>query len=454
MRSGKKTQKRSSVGKKLLYILTSLFGVVVILLSCVYGAFYHYYSKMNIVTTDDENAQYVSNAEIRPGDDIDTDHLSEEDLKQLAEIDQTYKAGDINFDFSDSNITNIMIVGTDYRGMGRFRSNSDAMVLISINKNTKKLFITSFMRDILLDVPQGGNHKQAGKAKLNSAFGYGGSSLMFQTYKDNFGIEIDKYVHMDFYNFMNIIDYLGGIDMYVSAEEAGAMNYPHIREMNNLLKLSPYDGFLRKQSGTFHLNGKQTLAYTRVRYVGGGDFGRTERQRKVIAEIIKKIKKMSAKKLNSFVERCLRYVTTNVSQTELMSLLLDAKDIMNYEQVNARIPIDSTYKSSKIQGTYVLLIDLKRNAEYWYSLVYLDKDISGEIIKEVEQEKAEAAAIKAVQGDAQLAVEEAINVAKGFKNAVKKATDPSYIAESSDEETVVSTDEEQVISSDSSSDDT
>ena len=453
MRSGKKSKKRSSVGKKLLYLCTSLLGVIVILISCAYGAFYHYYSKMNIVTADDERMQYVSAAEISPGDDIDTDNLSEEDLKQLEEIDQTNTAGDINFDFSDSNITNIMIVGTDYRGMGRYRSNSDAMVLISINKKTKKLFITSFMRDILLDVPKGGNHLQAGKAKLNSAFGYGGSSLMFQTYKDNFGIEIDKYVHMDFYNFMDIIDFLGGIDMYVSAEEAGAMNYPHIREMNNLLKLSPYDGYLRKQSGTFHLNGKQTLAYTRVRYVGGGDFGRTERQRKVIAEIIKKIKKMSAKNLNSFVERCLRYVTTNVSQTELMSLLLDAKDIMNYEQVNARIPIDNTYKGSKIQGTYVLLIDLKRNADYWYSLVYLDQDISEKLFKEIEKEKAEAAAIKTLQGDAQLAVEAAVNAAKDTKKAVEEMINPSNGAEQSEEETITASGEEEAISSETNSDD-
>ena len=411
MSSGKKRKKRGSVGKKILYLFTSLLGVIVILMSCAYGAFYHYYSRMNIVRSG-EDFEYVSGADLIQDDEFDKDTMSAEDLKQLEEIDQEYKPGNINYDFSDTSITNIMIVGTDSRERGRYRSNSDAMVLVSINKKTKKLFITSFMRDIFVDVPAGGNHKNAGKAKLNSAFGYGGSELMFQTYENNFGIKIDKFVHMDFYDFMNIIDYLGGIDMYVSAEEAAAMNFPHIFEMNQLLGLSVYDGYMKKQSGTFHLNGKQALAYTRVRYVGGGDFGRTERQRKVIAELIRKVKKMSAKNLNSFAERCLRYVSTNMGQTEVMSLIMSAPEIMDYEQVNARIPIDNTHKGSKLNGTYILLIDIQKNADYWYNLVYRDKDITEEINRQIEKEKAEEQAIKEMQANAIKAAEEAMKAAE------------------------------------------
>ena len=171
MSSGKKRKKRGSVGKKILYLFTSLLGVIVILMSCAYGAFYHYYSRMNIVRSG-EDFEYVSGADLIQDDEFDKDTMSAEDLKQLEEIDQEYKPGNINYDFSDTSITNIMIVGTDSRERGRYRSNSDAMVLVSINKKTKKLFITSFMRDIFVDVPAGGNHKNAGKAKLNSAFGY------------------------------------------------------------------------------------------------------------------------------------------------------------------------------------------------------------------------------------------------------------------------------------------
>ena len=90
----------------------------------------------------------------------------------------------------------------------------------------------------------------------------------------------------------------------------------------------------------------------------------------------------------AFAEKCLRYVTTNIGQTDLMSMLLDVPEILDYEQVSVRIPIDKTHHSKKIQGTYVLVIDLKRNSDYWYNLVYKDKDISEEIYREMEEEKA------------------------------------------------------------------
>ena len=403
LKSGKQ-KKRSSVGKKLLYILTSLIGVVVILMSCAYGAFYHYYSKMNIVAAGEEDFLTVSDSEPN-NDDLDVNTMTDEEKAQLEEMNNSYKPGNIDYDFSDPDITNIMILGTDARLKGRYRTNSDAMVLVSINKRTNKLFISSFMRDILVDIPKGGNHKTEGKGKLNAAFGYGGSKLLFQTYEKNFGIKFDKYVHLDLFDFINMINYLGGIDMYITAAETQAMNYPHIWEMNRLTGKAEGYNYLPKKSGTYHLNGVQALAYTRVRYVGGGDFGRTERQRKVIAEMIKKIKKMSLKKLNAFVERCLHYVTTNIGQTEILSLAKDAPEIMDYEQVNIRIPIDNTYKSGKLKGTYILTIDLQKNADYWYSLVYLDKDISEDINKRIVEEKAEAEAKAKAEEEAKAAAE-------------------------------------------------
>ena len=386
MKSGKKSSKRGGKGRKVLYTFISLLGVAVIIMSCAYGAFVHYYSKMNIISDGEQDFEYVSDAEIRQGEDIDTETMSEADLKKLEEIGQSYTPGEIDYDYNSADVTNIIILGTDSRKKGRYRTNSDAMVLVSINKTTKKIFISSFLRDILVDVPKGGNHKQAGKSKLNSAYGYGGSKLMFQTYQKNFGIKIDKFVHMDFFNFVNIVNSLGGLDMYLRADEIKVMNEVYIFEMNKLYGTSHRLDWLPEKSGNYHLNGKQALAYTRVRYVGG-DFQRTERQRKVIEEVLKKVKKMSAKKLNSFVERCLHYVTTNLDQTEIMSIIVSTPEYLDYDRVNVRIPIDKTYHSSKLQGAYVLVVDLQKNADYWYSLVYQDKDISEDIYLKIKEEK-------------------------------------------------------------------
>ena len=337
-------------GKKILYALTALLGVVVILMSCAYGVFYHYYSKMNIVKDGEESFEHVSDAEIQKGVDLDIDNLTDAEKKEL---DQLVQTNEFNFDLK-----------------------------------TKKIYFSSFMRDILVDIPEN-KKKKAGKGKLNAAFGYGGAELFFQTFEKNFGIKIDKYVHMDFFSFVNIVNYIGGIDMYLKADEIKIMNSNYIYELNMCYGYAPNKGCLPVKSGNYHLNGIQALAYTRVRYVGGGDFGRTERQRKVIAEVINRIKGLSATKLNACAERCLRYVTTNIGQTDLLSLLVDVPEILKYEQVNIRIPIDKTHQSKMIQGTYVLVIDLAKNANYWYNLVYKDKDISEEINQMIEKEKAE-----------------------------------------------------------------
>ena len=386
-KSAKKTSsKKSSVGKKLAYLLTSMLGIVVIFLSVAYGAFYHYYGKMNI--TSDEDFEYVSKIDIQQGEDIDYSTMTDEERAALDAYDNS--RGNLVYDFNDD-VVNIMLVGTDSRTKGLYRTNSDSMIILSINKKTKKIFLSSFMRDLCVNIKAGGNHKTEGKAKLNAAFAYGGSKMMFETYEENFGIKLDKYIQMDFFTFVKMVNYVGGIDMYLEAKEIKVMNENYIIEMN-VLYGSPLDkDILPEKSGMYHLNGKQALAYTRVRYVGG-DSGRTERQRKVLEEIFKLVKKMSPTKLNKFAETCLKLVSTNMSQTDFMSLLVSAPEYLEYDLISARIPVDGTYHSGWLQGAYVLIGDLKRNADYWYSLVYLDKDISAEIVEQVKKERGDETA--------------------------------------------------------------
>ena len=67
------------------------------------------------------------------------------------------------------------------------------MIIVSINRKTHKLFFSSFMRDTLVYIRKGGNHREAGNDKLNAAFAYGNSKMLFETYEDNFGIKLDKF---------------------------------------------------------------------------------------------------------------------------------------------------------------------------------------------------------------------------------------------------------------------
>ena len=117
---------------------------------------------------------------------------------------------------SSSNVRNILLIGTDSRGEDRGRS--DSMILLSINSKTNKINMVSLMRDTYVQVPGYGG------CKLNAAYSYGGPELLMDTIEDNFYIEIDDYVTVNFISFANIVDAVGGVEIEVNDSEADAIN--------------------------------------------------------------------------------------------------------------------------------------------------------------------------------------------------------------------------------------
>ena len=262
----------------------------------------------------------------------------------------------------DKDVLNILLIGCDARsrtGPGR----SDSMIILSINKKSHKLVMTSLMRDIYLRIPGRENNR------LNAAYAFGGPQLLLKTIKENFQIDIKKYVSVNFFSFVDIIDKLGGVTVDLSDAECRSMN-GYIHEINYLEGWPVEDGKLYKGGDNIHLNGKQALAYSRVRYVGNADFQRTERQRIVMAQVIKKLRGMSVAELYGILEELLPKVTTNLTKGELFSLLLSAPAVKNYTILENRIPANGTFKYMTIRKMSVLGIDFEKNAELIRSGIY------------------------------------------------------------------------------------
>ena len=113
---------------------------------------------------------------------------------------------------------------------------------------------------------------------------YGGPELTVDTVEGAFGIKIDNYASVNFYSFVDIVDTFGGVDVDLTNGEIKYVNF-YLREMNMRMGYAPDDGCSLSPGENVHLNGRQALAYSRVRYVGG-DYERTDRQREVFAQII------------------------------------------------------------------------------------------------------------------------------------------------------------------------
>ena len=239
---------------------------------------------------------------------------------------------------SADNIVNIMLVGQDSEG--NQRSRSDTMILVTFNKENKTITMTSFLRDLYVKIP--GN----GSTKMNAAYVFGGMDLLGQTLEQNFGVQVDGFVEVNFSRFPDVIDLLGGVDMELRADEASMINFA----------LNRYE--LNK--GMMHLDGEQALYYSRIRNLDAdADFSRTNRQRKVITALIEKFRNTKLTTLLGLLDDLLPMIATDMSNGELIELATDLFPMLSGCQiVSQRIPANEAYHLATIDGLSCVVADM------------------------------------------------------------------------------------------------
>ena len=226
--------------------------------------------------------------------------------------------------------------------------------------------MTSFMRDIYTEI-DGYDFD-----KINAAYSYGGAPLLKDTIEDNFKIRIDGCVTLNFTAVAHIVDAVGGVQITLTPEEANAVNEILFSEVNEIMGDSPGDDFL-PGGGTYILDGKQALSYSRIRYIGNADFERTQRQRTVITQVLSRMKKVNPVKFNSNITKALEYIGTDMSVTDMyiMSLRLPLL-LMSYETEQLRVPADGTWSYGETwDGMSIINVDFYANTEYLKQNIYL-----------------------------------------------------------------------------------
>ena len=248
-------------------------------------------------------------------------------------------------------VINILLIGQDRRE-GEGRARSDAMILCTINTAKKTLTMTSFMRDMYVQIPGYRDNR------INASYFFGGMTLLDATLEKNFGILVDGNVEVDFTGFMDVIDLLGGVEIHLTQAEADYLN----RRGN--WEVTTNDNW-NLTEGVNLLNGSQALAYSRIRAIGGdGDFGRTSRQRTVLNALMTKAKSMSLLELNNLLTKILPLLTTDMSNAEILNYAAQLLPMLSDMELNTlRIPADGEYQMTMIDGMSVLLPDLAGNRE-------------------------------------------------------------------------------------------
>lgn len=262
----------------------------------------------------------------------------------------------------EDGVINVLLIGNDSRLAGD-DGRSDAMILVSISDRTKTITMTSLLRDMYVEIPgHDGN-------RLNAAYSYGGPELLMQTIEENFDIPVHRYALVNFQAFANLVDAVGGVDLELTNDEVQYVN-GYLMEYNQLEGKDLATDFLDPSlSGMIPLNGPQALAYTRNRYIGT-DFGRTERQRKVLSAVIGKLPGAVLTNSGELADGLFPNLTTNLKQGECFNLALNAWKFLGYDMVQQCVPIEGSYSNATIRDMSVLEVDFEANKNYLKSTLY------------------------------------------------------------------------------------
>ncbi len=237
-------------------------------------------------------------------------------------------------------ISNILLIGVEtFEGA----LNTDTMIIASLDSKNNVIKLTSLMRDLYVQIPGHSN------AKLNSAYAKEGIQGLYDTIKVNFDVEIDGYALVDFKDFERVIDYLGGVDITLTRQEANYLN------STNYISNPSYRNVV---AGTQHMNGNQVLGYCRVRKVPtateSNDFGRTQRQRIVLEKIFEKMRSKNIIQLGLIMNKILNNIDikTDISKSEYNDYLQQAVYLRENAIQTLRIPTDDNYTNESYSGTY------------------------------------------------------------------------------------------------------
>ena len=271
----------------------------------------------------------------------------------------------------EDGVVNILLIGNDSRENGE-DGRSDAMILLSISSRTKSIYMTSLLRDIYVEIPEHQGNQYQGN-RLNAAYAFGGAELLMKTIEHNFGIPVNRYMLVNFEAFANLVDAVDGIELELTRDEIEYVN-GYLVEYNMLtgreqgtdnMDLSVADN----GPAVVHLNGPQALAYSRNRYLGT-DFGRTERQRKVLTAVIGKLPGAVLTNAGGLIDGLMPNLTTNLTRNECFSLSLMAGKLLTYDIVSDNIPQPDTYRDVTIREMQVLEVDFETNARYLREKIY------------------------------------------------------------------------------------
>ena len=333
--SGNQGKKGGKGLKVFLIVLAVLLALILIAAALGYWFIQNKFSKMNVVTLPEDTYVYTEATDeyTRPPE---TDpEQTEGEATEAATVETTIPP------MSADDIINILVVGQAARA-GEEANMADTTMLISLNTYTKEVTVFSILRDSFVKLPDYKGHT-CGRAKFtvcyNLGYQWGGGTagameLTNICLRDNFGIEVDYNFEVSFDGFIRMIDFINGVELELTQAEADYLNKDTLYVKRHI------------EPGVQVLQGMEALSYARMRKAEGdsdSDIKRTERQRKLVAALLKRFQGMSLSELNEWVDILLPMVTTTMTASDVTRLAAKVLPmVVDLKMTGETIPISGT----------------------------------------------------------------------------------------------------------------
>ena len=263
--------------------------------------------------------------------------------------------------YEEIGIINILLFGLDGNDVEE-GLRSDVIMIATLDGKNRKIKLTSIMRDTYVSIP--------GKLdnRINAAYAFGGPAFAIRTVNENYDMNIERYITVNFSSLERVINKLGGVEIDIKDYELNEINgiIKGLNSMNNNGK----DSHLIKSTGKYILDGRQAVAYSRIRKVGNGDFERTDRQRTVLKSLIKKGMSINIWEVPSILSTIFPEVETNFTKSEILKYGYIAFESTKNGIEELRLPYEDTFKHQRIRHMAVLVSNMEKNKEILHEFIY------------------------------------------------------------------------------------
>lgn len=233
---------------------------------------------------------------------------------------------------------------------------TDTIVVVSLDKKYNRVVMTSILRDSQIE------NRKGNLTKANLLYRSYGLDGVCECIENALDIEIEGAVLVNFEHVKPVIDALGGVDIEITEDE-----YIAIKKI-----LLGKDPNMPKGPGLVHMTGRIALAYMRDRSSGmTGDFGRTERQRRVVSQLFDKCRDLSLMELIGVYNEVSSGMQMNLSAMDILSALKDGYSLManGADFAEFRVPQDGTFSYEYLNGSSSLAVRWKTNRTRFHNMI-------------------------------------------------------------------------------------